>query len=78
MSTVSEIDEMTMTDGTDLEMTMKMDCRATCWPGQILRPKPKGRSKSTTRGWLGLTKRSGSNDSGSGNTSGSFEIALIS
>ena len=61
---------------TNLEMTMKTDCIATCWPGQMRRPKPKGRSKSTRRGCVGLMKRSGSNLSGSGNTSGSFEIAL--
>ena len=57
---------------------MKMDCSATCWPGQMRRPKPKGKSKSMRGGCVGLMKRSGSNLSGSGNTSGSFDIALES
>ena len=61
---------------TDLVKIKKTDAEATCNPGQILLPKPKGKLKFMKRGSSVRRKRSGLKTSGSGNISGSRKIVL--
>ena len=62
--------------GAYLVTRMNNDCDATCMPGQMRRPKPKGNVNSAKRGLFVSRNRSGRKASGSGNISGSCMIPL--